>query len=394
MLQLPAQAIRITPENQHWFFGYYDIPTFDKTGTKHLCLHVPFMDRLPEKDDIAQLYVIDLETGEKTQVAQTTAWNFQQACMLQWHPTEENTIIYNIRTAGQGCGYGAIVKNLTTGDVRYLDRPVANVAANGKYAVSINFDRVYDLRPGYGYAGQCDRFYDVNHPEEDGIFLTDLTTGKSRLIVSLAQIWDFTGRYFQEDKKICINHITFNTDGSRIVFLPRNFPQPGSTWKTAMVTVGTQGDNMYLLSDYGLVSHYHWRDENVVCFYSDGKEVCDLGNQLYELTDLTYEGQAVDTSFFLADGHNSYSPDRTWILYDSYPKADGYRELYLYDLVTKKGGLLGRYYVTPGLLTDIRCDLHPRWNPSGKSISFDSIHEGFRGVYTMDLTDAMKTLRG
>ena len=39
----------------------------------------------------------------------------------------------------------------------------------------------------------------------------------------------------------------------------------------------------------------------------------------------------------------------------------------------------------PRSMTDMRCDLHPRWNQNGTKISFDSTHEGFRGVYLVDV---------
>lgn len=399
MVKLPATAQRITPANQHWFFGYYDIPAFDATSSRHLCLNVPFMDRLPEAQDKATIYVIDLGSGERTQIDSTSAWNFQQACMLQWHPTRPDTIIYNLRCGDPSypdateCGYGAVVRSLTSGDMLRLDRPVANVARTGDWAVSINFDRLFDFRPGYGYAGQRDHFYDEPHSPDDGIYLIDLNTGKSRLIVSLQRIWDFVGGYFGGvDQKICINHITFNPTGTRIVFLVRNFNSNGM-WRTALLTCDTQGKELFLLSDFAMASHYNWRDADTVAFYSDGRELGTQGPQLYELIDLTHTGRAIDPDFFVRDGHNSYSPDLEWMLYDSYP-IDGYRELYLYDLTTHRGGLLGSYWVKPGCDGDIRCDLHPVWAPNGYTISFDSVHEGFRALYTMDLKAAMKALRG
>ena len=87
------------------------------------------------------------------------------------------------------------------------------------------------------------------------------------------------------------------------------------------------------------------------------------------------------------------APDREWILYDSHIFENYSRRLYLYDLVTRRGGLLGNYKVPRGCEGDIRCDLHPVWAPDSRQISFDSVHEGFRGVYRMDLTAAQKALR-
>ena len=81
------------------------------------------------------------------------------------------------------------------------------------------------------------------------------------------------------------------------------------------------------------------------------------------------------------------------MLYDSYIFPDFTRQLYLYNLRAKKGGLLGIYAVPACCQGDIRCDLHPVWAPDSHTISFDSVHQGFRGVYRMDLTEARAALR-
>lgn len=49
--------------------------------------------------------------------------------------------------------------------------------------------------------------------------------------------------------------------------------------------------------------------------------------------------------------------------------------------------MLGSFYSMPVSCNDIRCDLHPRWNDTGSAVSFDSTHEGYRGIYMIDLED-------
>lgn len=375
---------RISPGDGFYFFGYYDLPAFDQSEKYHLTHKTSFMNRLQTKGDTADIGLIEIESGKYSRIETTRAWNFQQGAMLQWNPcAPDREIIYNDVL---GKDYVGVIMDIHTGKKRFLDRPVANVSPKGDYALSINFSRLYDFRPGYGYAAFPDKFYYKNHPQEDGIFLINLSTGKSKLIISLDDIWDFSGGYFgNEDKKLVINHITFNTDASRFLFLSRNFPKAGETHKTAVITANYDGSEMYLLSDYGYQSHYNWRDKEHVIFYSDGKELsCSMGRaNNYVLKDKTYDGYLIEG--FDEDNHMSYSPDRRYLITDTYPDNRRMQTLKLYDINNDICTILGNFYSLPVDKVDIRCDLHPRWNRSGSAVTFDSTHEGFRGIYLVDI---------
>ncbi len=154
--------------------------------------------------------------------------------------------------------------------------------------------------------------------------------------------------------------------------------------RTAILTADAAGSELCCLSGFGLASHYYWRDPDHLLIWGDAGR----GAELYLLADRTGQSKTVDAGFFLDDGHCSYSPDRRWILYDSYP-VDDYRSLYIYDVKRGHGETLGMFYSPPDITGDIRCDLHPRWNRAGTMISFDSAHEGFRAMYSMDLSTWM-----
>ena len=374
---------RISPADGEYFFGYYDLPAM--RGALHLAHKAPFADRLQKKGDRALVGVIDTDSGKFEELDETEAWNFQQGAMLQWNPAESDEIIYNCVADGE---YRAAVMNIKTGKKRFLDMPVANVSPKGDYALSVNFSRIYDFRPGYGYASFADRFYYKNHPEDDGIFLTDIKTGKSKMIISLDELWNFAGSHFNgNDQKIAINHITFNTDGSRFLCLVRNFVKPGEQLITATVTANADGSDMFLLSDFAIQSHYNWRDRENVIFYASGKELsCSRGwANNYILRDKSHSGEPVADYFFVGDTHMSYSPDRTLLLADTYPDGNRMQALRIYDFAKDMLINIGKFYSLPRSVIDIRCDLHPRWDNEGKRISFDSTHEGIRGIYMTDI---------
>ena len=384
LLEKSYHAKRISPTNGEFFFGYYDLQPF--CGDLHLTHKVGFTDRLHKKGDVAEVGILDINTAKYEMLDTTGAWNFQQGAMLQWNPNAVGEeIIYNSLSSGDYC---ATILNINTGAKRFLERPVAAVSPKGDFALSINFARMYNFRPGYGYAEYGDPFYHHNHSEKDGVFLIDLKTGKSRLIISMGQIWELSAGHFKNiDQKMVINHITFNTDGTRFLFLVRNFPEPGKKHDTAVITANTDGSDLYVLSDYGVQSHYHWLDPERLIIFAGGRELaCARGwGNNYILRDKTHEGEMIADGFFDDDNHMSFSPDRQLLLTDTYPNEQMMQTLRIYDFSKNICTDLGRFYSIPRGLTDLRCDLHPRWNQDGSKISFDSTHEGFRGVYMVDI---------
>ena len=376
-------------DSDYFFFAYYDIPAIsgsNAAGEKyHLCHRVSFMNRMPTPNDLCDIGYIDLSTGNYTSVAQTNASNFQQGAMLQWSMCKpDSEIMYNFF---DGQDYRCCVQDIFTGEKRVLSRPIASVSPNGRYGISINFNRIYDFRPGYGYCNYKDKFYDEDAPADDGIFLVDMQSGESRLIADYTKL----ASTFKdsEGRKLVVNHITFNTESNRFVFLLRPFPNNDKKWVTALGTGDLEG-NIYNLCDYSVESHYHWRDGETLLIYSNPYPGTGTENTgLYEYKDLTHEIFRYDTPFFKDDIHCSYSPDRRYILGDGYPDAEGYRAILFYDRQTKKETILGKFYGPNLNPIDIRSDLHARWSKSGKWISLDSIHEGFRGMYTMDLSSVL-----
>ncbi|PNW79661.1 hypothetical protein CHLRE_08g361984v5 [Chlamydomonas reinhardtii] len=86
----------------------------------------------------------------------------------------------------------------------------------------------------------------------------------------------------------------------------------------------------------------------------------------------------------LGDGHASYGPGAglRFVLSDTYPHKSG-RTLFVADTHFNTSELLGRFerFNEGNAIGDHRVDLHPRWDRTGRHVSFDSTHEGSRQVY-------------
>lgn len=370
----------ISPESDNCFFGYYDLNAYDSTGDVHLCARTGFIDRIPNDKDILELGYI--KNNVFTKFAETTAWNFQQGAMLQFKGGSDDVVFYNVR---QGDYYKTAIHNLKNGEITFADKAAACISPNGRYGLAINFSRIFDFRMGYGYYGVEDAFKEEASPENDGIFLIDFLTGKSRLIISYGQICRQFPSQAEGNKKLVVNHITFNETSDRFLFLLRNFPTDGDKeWGTTLITSDIEG-NMHMVLENKFISHYAWKNEKQIVAFCTPREkaglflIDDIENAITQLK------SPYPTGPFGGDIHCIYSPDKRYILGDGYPDTDGYRPLFLYDTKTEKIEQLLKSKSLMDANWDIRCDLHARFNRQGDKVSFDSVHSGMRQICEINL---------
>jgi len=381
---MAGPAVSITPGEGHWFFGYYDKSPWDATGRYVLALRVGFMDRPPGPEDRAELGLIDTADRCSWRVlAETTAWNWQQGCMLQWLPSEpDRRIVFNAR---RGDEFRAVVMDVQTGERRELPLPVYALAPDGATAYSLNFSRLADCRPGYGYAGLPDPFREEARPARDGVWRMDLRTGETKLVLSIEQVAMLRPRPSMGGAKHWFNHVQVSPDGSRFAFLHRwrRFGTD-SSWRTQLVTASADGTGALCLSDGDMVSHYDWRDPGHILAWARRP---GIGDRFFLIADRSREWEVVGDGVLSCDGHCSYSPDRRRILTDTYPAGPRReRTLLVYEPASKRRIVLGAF-ADGGLEGEIRCDLHPRWSRDGRKVCFDSVHEGPRRMYVMDVPD-------
>lgn len=381
--QHPVEVKRITPEGEPYYFGYYDRVPISADGRYHLAIHPPFADRPTAADDVAEIGVIDLHNDNAwTPLDDATAWNWQMGSNQQWLGTGPNdTFIYNVRDGDRA---HARVRHLEDGIVRDLPHPVFDISENGRYGVVANFGRIHTCRVGYGYPNVRDPWADVTASNEDGLHLMDLETGETRPIVSLGQCANNDPVPTMAEGMHWLNHIMISPEATRVGFLHRWQPL-NEHWKTRFYCCRLDGSELTLLNPGPHISHCDWRDEETMlsyCTVGDGPQ----GYYVYDVINGTTE--LIGEDLFSSDGHCHYEPhpERRWFVTDTYPDSkDQKRALILYDTQTDTRYDLERLYSDPRYEDDLRSDLHTRWDTTGTRLSLDSTHEGFRGIYVVDV---------
>lgn len=369
------------PPHSHWF-GYYDKYQFDPSGRYLLGMEVDFDTRAPQADDVIRLGVIDLQDGDRWRpFGETHAWCWQQGCMLQWVPGSSQEVIYNDRRDGK---FVAVIHNIVTGQLRVVDRPIYTVSPNGRQALSLNFARLDSTRPGYGYTGVAYDWAGRECPADEGIELVDLETGEVQLIVTLADTIEVAPNESMQGVRHWFNHLLFNPDGTRFIFLHRWNKQTDGKggWYTRMLTADTDGGHVHVVADHGMVSHFIWRNPSQILTWSTEPET---GNRFHLYTDRTDRVEAIGEGVLNLDGHCTYSPDGQWIVTDTYPDQDRMQHLMLYRPSDGRLLPLGQFYMPPELQGSMRCDLHPRWSRDGRSLCIDSAHSGRRQMILLDI---------
>ena len=383
--EYPVPARAVTKGPKHHFFGYYDKCPWDSTGRYLLCMETDFIDRQPKAGEELTVGMVDLKDGDKYVPLDTTAaWSWQQGTMLQWlGSAPDKEVIYNAVAEKQSV---AVIRDVHTGKTRTLPRPVYAMSPDGKKAVTLDFARLHRLRPGYGYATVPETHADELAPDKLGIWLMDAATGKNELVVSLKQLAGNKPDARFDGAEHWVNHLQFNPSATRFVFLHR-WKKPGDrSWQTRLYTAKPDGTDLRLHLDDGMTSHFDWRDDDTLLAWARTKKD---GDMFYLIPVADEPPKVVFGDVCDRDGHCSYSPDRKWVLNDTYPDKDSNRQLMLLKVANGRRYDLNKFRSPAALAGPFRCDLHPRWNRDGTQVCIDSAHEPTRQVYVLDVKDAV-----
>ncbi|BDD07997.1 hypothetical protein FUAX_04290 [Fulvitalea axinellae] len=364
------------------FFGYYNISPWNLQGDIIFGESVASVEPRGSLCYDLNIKLYNSKSGRIETVAKTRAWNWQQGAMLQWLGGANNKIIFNDYESGKG--YRSRIINLQTNEEETIDFPIYSVSSDGRFALTLSFERLAVMRPDYGY---------FNHDIEsfnflslsDGISRIDLSTNRCHQIISLKELTNFMPCESMTGATHKVNHVDISPNGKRAMFLHRWIGPKGRF--TRLMTCNVDGSGLYLLCDTGMVSHCCWEgNERIIGFC---KSITGLDHYV-RFEDKKGELEIVAQELLTSDGHPSVSPDGKWMLTDTYPGLDRMSGLYLLCLKgNKKGRLirLGEFYQPLKFVGENRVDLHPKWSKDGRFVGIDSAHTGKRGFHVYHLEE-------
>ena len=374
---LHKKSISITKfsvKHHHIFFGYYDINPFDKNKSKLLAIKTRSDLKAP-----AEIGFFYLNNPNKfLSLGTTKSWCWQQGARLRWYYQNNKKLIsYNDFINGK---YVNIIKNIENKVIeKLIPFPLYDISADRKTGLSLNFSRLQRLRPGYGYSNIED-FSLVNKcPDNDGIYLVNINTNKSKLIISysnlikefpLIQKYKNTHHYF--------NHLSFNPSGNKFLFFHLMQHENGRNNRLFVFDVNSK--KISLLEDDLTVSHYTWRDDNNILITAVDKKV----NKTYYIIYSTEKNKkkVLNHKYLNKDGHPTFLNDKS-IISDTYPDVNNNQDLFYYNIDKDRYIKLGSFYRRYKYNGETRCDLHPRISNDSKYISIDSTHSGLRSQFVL-----------
>lgn len=386
----PARAITSGPKD-HLYASYYAINSWSADNRYVTVLETDVKGHLSNEQEPATLGVVDLQDHNRfLPLTTTVCWNFQEATMSHWLAWAPNTkFTYNDLVDGK---FATVIFDLQTKEKKVIPYPVSAVSPDGKFGISINYARLRLTRPDYGYPGNGqDARANVTWPEDDGLYLVNLQTGEAKLIVSVASVRQQMPQPKDPKALSYFCHTVISRDGKRVFWLARTVEGLSSQkvvkkWETTAFVCNLDGTGVVRCFPDGWGgSHFNWLNgEQMVVtaqyehtvyshvFFTVGKkDYTRLGKGLLD-----------------ADGHGVFSNDGQWMATDSYPDKLNERKLMVLRMSDQAILPLGTYFV-PEIYRDqySRCDLHPRWRPDGKALGFNSVHEGTRQVYVIDISN-------
>jgi len=392
----------ITPYKKNHFFGYYDKSPLNSDKTYCLSHEVEFSGKKISRNDSAKIFITNLQNNTIKEIDRTFAWNYQQGAQLQW--LSENRIIFNSFDKN----YYSKIYNAETSKIEStLKEPIYSISDDKKIYSTVNYNRLHKFREGYGYQQQ-NYVFDEN--------LLKICSINNDEVLAEINISDFN--YIDDlDINCCwIDHILFSPKNYDFVFLLRS-QSNNSNLLSYLFFYDFKKKKIHNVINTGMAGHGSWLNENNFIIWARQKQLTKkinkidnsiikkfiklirfigvpgfIRNKIYGDSYLNFDKHRKKTTnlrlnipYSFAGGHFSFIEDENLMISDTYHDKNNESILFNYNLRDHTLMQLNKFKCMPSIKNkSYRCDLHPRI-VSKNEIIIDSTHEGFRGMYFVNI---------
>lgn len=368
-----VSSIEVLGDKKHHFFaGYYDLCNISPDGNK--CFLLCVKKSANPRRDRANIIVYFFKSKKYINISSTRAWCWQQGSRIRW--IDNDNLLYNDYAFGK---YITFKVNIVTKEKKfYANSALYDISFKSNIGITLNFNRLQCLRPGYGYQNEKYVLREFA-PQDDGIFIVNLLSGEKKLLISLREL---SNNVKSKDVYHYINHISISPNGNKFIFFHLWTKDNLSMWEMELIVSDLDNKcNLRSLSGY-IFSHYCWINDDKLLLTeisNDKARYC-----IVELNKFTIE--FINSNELMYDGHPTLFKKPNIFVSDTYPLENNLQRVFMYDLNKENYFNILTCFGDPRYYIDKRCDLHPRVELKHSLISVDStFSEGLRKVILIKL---------
>ena len=390
--KVPARIV--TPDDGAYMHTFFDVCPLSASGRYLAVTRLPFEHRGPYPGDMAEICVIDLEDSTIETVYRTSGWALQLGANIQWHPRDDRFLFCNELQHGRGVG---VMIDRDAKTQRVYDAPFYAIDPTGTYMLGPALDLVNRTQYGYGVPEHVlgRRHLSNGASSKEGIWRTDLETGRSELLVSIAQLVAASpARDLLLTGKNILFHTKINRQGERIFQVLRSVDladHPG-TVRSRIMTLDPDGGGIR-----EALHHQEWdRGGHHPSWLADGRTILmnlvpasRTGIRFVTIDDKSGDQQTLGSQ--RGSGHPSIESSGRYLVTDAYlnegfGRPDGTAPLRLIDLKSDEDHHLLQLDCGPPNLRARRVDPHPVWSRDERRLVMNSVVDGHRQVLLADLS--------
>jgi len=361
------KSFQIKDKVNHCFFGYYNKSIFNENDSQ-IIFHK--IQQKSNQNTQAVIVLYNLDSGLEILIGHTNAWNWQQGSMLEWSKNKNNNIYYNDFTESKG--YHLV--NLNTQNLTKTNFPIPFYCMNhdeNEY-LSLNFERLQILAPGYGYPLRSKKTINEN---ADGIWLCNMDSLEIKLLISLTKLKHLFLNMEEQKNECYVNHLEYVPNSNDFIFIFRSINSHG-IFSSKLIFYNSLTTESKILIDSGHVSHFCWKNNTELFIYATINSLKSFF--IFDIRSFRYK--PFEDVCMPEDGHPSFDITKRYLVNDTYPNDLRNQYLYVYDFQSKKRKNIAVLNSPMKYFDENRCDLHPRWSNDGKTICIDNTNDKIRTI--------------